>query len=417
MARVLAMLFISMVVSGYYFPFSFAVLPQLNTKMALAMTGVFLVVLQGCRRHKISFSKELLGAIIFAFVFSFICFIAADYNHTDDYSYVTYFISFFTWLGGAFVVCFAIRMLHGKATLSLLTGYLTFVCVSQCILAILIDRFPAFQLLVDTYVSQGQEFFQEVRRLYGIGAALDPAGVRFSIVLLLIAYLLCENEDVKQAKWKVFVYLFAFFVIAVIGNMISRTTSVGLLLGIAYLICSTGIFRLIIRRSYFRLYSVLGGMLITFIILGVYLYEHDPFFYRNIRFAFEAFFNWVETGELRTDSTDKLNTVMWIWPENLKGWLIGTGLFANFVYSTDIGYCRFILYCGLIGFGTFIAFFVYNAWVFACKFPFFRLLSFFLLALSFIIWMKVATDLFFIYALFYCLDWQRKQELPWEESE
>ena len=108
---------------------------------------------------------------------------------------------------------------------------------------------------------------------------------------------------------------------------------------------------------------------------------------------------------------------MWIWPENLKGWLIGTGLFANFVYSTDIGYCRFILYCGLIGFGTFIAFFVYNAWVFACKFPFFRFLSFFLLALSFIIWMKVATDLFFIYALFYCLDWQRKQELPWEESE
>ena len=112
MARVLAMLFISMVVSGYYFPFSFAVLPQLNTKMALAMTGVFLVVLQGCRRHKISFSKELLGAIIFAFVFSFICFIAADYNHTDDYSYVTYFISFFTWLGGAFVVCFAIKSVN-----------------------------------------------------------------------------------------------------------------------------------------------------------------------------------------------------------------------------------------------------------------------------------------------------------------
>lgn len=56
----------------------------------------------------------------------------------------------------------------------------------------------------------GTGIFQEVRRLYGIGAALDPAGVRFSIVLLLIAYLLCENEDVKQAKWKVFVYLFAF---------------------------------------------------------------------------------------------------------------------------------------------------------------------------------------------------------------
>lgn len=58
--------------------------------------------------------------------------------------------------------------------------------------------------------------------------------------------------------------------------------------------------------------------------LSVYLYNNDPFFYKNIRFAFEAFFNWVETGELRTDSTDKLNTMMWVWPEDVKSWIIGT---------------------------------------------------------------------------------------------
>ena len=153
---------------------------------------------------------------------------------------------------------------HGKATLNLLIAYSAFVCVSQCILAILIDRFSAFRALVDTYISQGQEFFQEVGRLYGIGAALDPAGVRFSIVLLLIVYLLCEDEGVKQVRWKTFACLFAFFVIAVIGNMISRTTSVGLFLGIVYLICSTGIFRLVIKGRYIRLYSILGGMLIVF---------------------------------------------------------------------------------------------------------------------------------------------------------
>ena len=189
------------------------------------------------------------------------------------------------------------------------------------------------------------------------------------------------------------------------------TTSVGLFLGIVYLICSTGIFRLVIKGRYIRLYSILGGMLIVFTMLSVYLYNNDPFFYKNIRFAFEAFFNWVETGELRTDSTDKLNTMMWVWPEDVKSWIIGTGLFANFVYSTDIGYCRFILYCGLIGFGTFVLFFVYNACVFAWKFPSFRLFSFVLLSLSFIIWMKVATDLFFIYALFYCLDWKMEPVL------
>lgn len=411
MVRLLTMLLISMVVSGYYFPFSFSVLPQLNTKMALAMLGIALVAYQGFQKHRITFSRDLLGAIVFAFIFSFICFVAADYNHTDDYSYVTYFVSFFTWLGGAYVVCYVIRAFHGKATLNLLIAYSAFVCVSQCILAILIDRFSAFRALVDTYISQGQEFFQEVGRLYGIGAALDPAGVRFSIVLLLIVYLLCEDEGVKQVRWKTFACLFAFFVIAVIGNMISRTTSVGLFLGIVYLICSTGIFRLVIKGRYIRLYSILGGMLIVFTMLSVYLYNNDPFFYKNIRFAFEAFFNWVETGELRTDSTDKLNTMMWVWPEDVKSWIIGTGLFANFVYSTDIGYCRFILYCGLIGFGTFVLFFVYNACVFAWKFPSFRLFSFVLLSLSFIIWMKVATDLFFIYALFYRLDWKMEPVL------
>ena len=54
--RLLTMLLISMVVSGYYFPFSFSVLPQLNTKMALAMLGIALVAYQGFQKHRITFS-------------------------------------------------------------------------------------------------------------------------------------------------------------------------------------------------------------------------------------------------------------------------------------------------------------------------------------------------------------------------
>lgn len=58
------------------------------------MLGIALVAYQGFQKHRITFSRDLLGAIVFAFIFSFICFVAADYNHTDDYSYVTYFVSF-----------------------------------------------------------------------------------------------------------------------------------------------------------------------------------------------------------------------------------------------------------------------------------------------------------------------------------
>ena len=70
MVRLLTMLLISMVVSGYYFPFSFSVLPQLNPKMALALLGIALVAYQGFQKHRITFSRDLLGAIVFAFIFS-----------------------------------------------------------------------------------------------------------------------------------------------------------------------------------------------------------------------------------------------------------------------------------------------------------------------------------------------------------
>lgn len=410
MVRLLAMLFISMIVSGYYFPFKFSFFPVVNTKVVLAVISILLVVYQGCRKHGVTISKELMGAVGIVFIFSFLCLVAIDQNNTDDYAYVTYFFSFFTWLGGAYTVCAAIRLCHGKVTLRLLIGYLSFVCVAQCILSQLIDRIPAFKMLVDTYIVQGQSFFNEINRLYGIGASLDPAGVRFSVVLLLIAYLLCEDSVVRQSRKRIAVYLVSFFLISILGNMISRTTTVGMVMGLAYIMYSTGFYRLVIPADTIKFYSVFGSLLVLFVVAGIYLYQNDDGFYQSIRFAFEGFFKWVEKGQWQTDSTDKLKAVMWIWPENFKGWIIGTGLFDGWVYSTDIGYCRFILYCGLTGFSVFALFFVYNARVFSRKFPSFRLLSVCMLALSFVIWLKVATDLFLIYALFYCLDWKEEQD-------
>jgi len=70
----------------------------------------------------------------------------------------------------------------------------------------------------------------------------------------------------------------------------------------------------------------------------------------------------------------------------------------------------------LVGFGVFASFFIFNAWVFARKRESFLLLSVLLLSLAFIIWIKVATDIFFIYALFYCLDWKEADAEVLKES-
>lgn len=99
---------------------------------------------------------------------------------------------------------------------------------------------------------------------------------------------------------------------------------------------------------------------------------------------------------------------MWVWPTDTKSWIIGTGLFDGWVYSTDIGYCRFILYCGVIGFGVFALFFIYNALIFAQRYREYNTLFLALLLLTFIIWIKVATDIFIIYALLYCMNYYKR---------
>lgn len=64
-------------------------------------------------------------------------------------------------------------------------------------------------------------------------------------------------------------------------------------------------------------------------------------------------------GVWYTDSTERLNQAMWIWPadNDTKTWLIGKAVFSDWgAVGTDIGYCRFVFYCGLTGLCTFILF-------------------------------------------------------------
>lgn len=412
MRRITQYLAIGVVVSMFYFSFGFTFFPpNINTKMILALLGGLWAVYHAAQNRSVKIDRALLGAIGFAVLFSLICFVSTDYNHTDDLSYATYFLSFGVWIFSAYSVCSLIRCVHGKVDLTLITCYLAAVCVVQCFLALLIDSLPAFQEWVNLYIDQGEEFLLEVHRLYGIGASLDNAGVRFSIVLIMMAAVLSKEEPVLSSPWKIVLLLSAFFSIIIVGNMISRTTSIGASLALVYIMLNTGILRLVISPVFFKFHLVFGFVLIMTALVTAYFYYADKAFHEQIRFAFEGFFNWIDYGEWRTDSTDKLNKGMWVWPVDLKTWFIGKGLFADWVFGTDIGYCRFILYCGATGFGVFALFFVYNAAVFARLYRPYGHMFFFFLVLTFIVWVKVSTDIFLTYALFYCIEMFRSDTI------
>lgn len=405
MAKLFSKIGIGIVTSMFLFPFGFTFLPaELSTKIILAIIGVIMYLLNCVEKKGVNVTIGFLGAICLAVLFSGVCYYSAEYNGTTDYSYATYFASFFVWMAAAYTVARLIGKFHGESNLKYLTYYLTGVSVVQCILAILFDRVPSVGNAVSVYIQMGQNFYQDIGRLYGIGAALDPAGVRFSVVLILITAILSYDASVRTNKKVIIQLLISYFIVVVIGNMIARTTSVGVALSVALAILGTQAISLTIKSKYFKVYSTFAALLVIAIFITTYLYNTNASFHDNLRYAFEGFFNWAETGVWRTNSTDILQNVMWIWPTDTKTWIIGSGYFGNYIYSTDIGYCRFILYCGIVGFSVFALLFVYSGLYFTSREKEYRLLFLFLIATTFIIWSKVATDIFQFYALFYCLD-------------
>ena len=407
MKKVFIAIFLCIVVSCYVFSFSIRHLPSsLNTKQILGVIGIIALMLQALKEKTASLSRQEIISGVIACIFSVWCYYCVMVNGTDDDSYTQYIVSFAVWLGGAYGVVALMRSFHERVDLAIITKYLTIVCVAQGILALAVDNMPFMRTIVDGIVSDGNFYYKEVNRLYGLGAALDTAGIKFAVAMVLIAHQIVTNRTINSNRKYLGFYIVAFILITIMGSMIARTTMVGTGLGLFYILVryimpQRGGF---VSGRQIRIFSVLTIIVAATILVAVRLYQADAEFRGNMRFAFEGFFNWAETGVFRTDSSDKLNAVMWIWPTDTRSWIIGTGIFGNFYYSTDIGYCRFTLYCGLVGLAIFSLFFIYNGLAVRTKFRDFNMACIMIIALTFIIWLKVATDIFLFNAILFCID-------------
>ena len=417
MLKFLGMLVVGIVTSFYFFPIEFTFLPGVNTKMALAGFSLLLLGIQLAQGKRASLDKYMFRLSAIAAVVSFIALIAITYNETPINTNATNIVTMWGWMGGAYVVANLIRALYGKLTIELVCNFLIGVCVAQCIFALLIDNQPAFKNIVNTYVSGfgfvDMNMLNDIERLYGIGAALDVAGLRFSTVLVAIAYL-SSRIDSNRKKKKMVLYLLAFVFIALVGNMMSRTTSIGIGLALFYW-CIRWFAKTPEAKANNRcLWLWLTVILLVCVPLIVWQYQIDGNIRQNIRFAFEGFFSLAEEGTWNVHSNNILKNMV-VFPDNLKTWLIGDGYFDNpfgtdpyytgpnfggFYKNTDIGYLRFVFYFGVIGLLAFIYFFQDSTRICIQKFPMYRCFFLFILSVNLIGWFKVSSDIFPIYALF-----------------
>lgn len=381
--------------------------------MLLAVVGLMIGGMKMLNARTAEVDKTFFTLSAYALIISLVCFFAIAYNETTDTAYVFYMMSMWTWLGGAYAICNIIRAVHGKLSITLVADYLIAVCVFQCIMAVVIDSVPSVQEVVDTYVIIGQEFNKSVNRLYSVGAHLDTAGMRYSLVLVMLAHILLNIQKTIHKKW-LWLYLIAYVIIIVIGNMMARTTSVGMVLSVLYLIIGSSKTDLSSTRI---LWSRIGFIALLAIPYLVYKYNTDVSFHKDIRFAFEGFFALFEKGQWEVGSNTQLKNMI-VFPNNLKTWIIGDGYFNNPVHTdpyytgeitggyyknTDIGYLRFIFYMGLTGLFAFSLFMCKAAQMAMERFREYRTMILLLLLVHFVVWFKVSSDCFVIFALLLCI--------------
>ena len=401
-----------MVVDAFLFDFILRVFPIANSKMILAVIGAIAFVFDSIRRRQPLLSIRVIISAFFAVLFSLWCLVSITINGTDERVFVMYFASFGTWLGGAYGVYAILKVLHGRVDLARISWYLMLVCVSQCVIALLIDNFGSVRTVVNTVFLQASDFYESAGRLYGIACALDPAGVRFSAVQVLIAHQLAKEERIRKNIGAYSTLFISFLVITIVGSIISRTTVVGTALGLGHILIAN--LRIekggLVSRSQFVLSLLMLFLILLAVGISTHLYNTSSSFHNELRFGFEGFFNWVETGEFRTGSTDHLQT-MWVWPESTRSWILGEGKLGVFQIGSDIGYCNYIFHCGLIGLVIFTCYFLFNHLSLISKFKHFTLTAWLLVAVTLIVWCKVMTDIFLIDALLFCIDGD-KEILP-----
>jgi hypothetical protein len=417
MIKILQISSIVIFTSLFCFPFFFSFLPSVNTKMILAILGLMVFPLEYLKGNIPGFGKSFLKISLWALGVSFFSYFSMTINSTPDDSYLGYIISMWVWLFAAFFCVSIMRKVHGEVSVETIGYYLVAVALLQCTLGLLINHFSFLKALVDAFIT-GEKYMGVgvENRLYGIGCALDVGGGRLGAILIILVYLILQSLKREKAWWVFAGLLGAFFYILVIGNMMGRTTTIGAIIAIAYLIFSL-CFNRGIKASTICSFLSTAVLVITIgIIICVGLYNTNLEIQKLLRFGFEAFFNYFQTGKFETNSTNMLSEGL-VFPNNFKTWIIGDGYMASgsndpyyigpadygFYMNTDAGYSRFIFYFGLIGLLTFMLFFVRVCRECLRKNKNTGLLFILLLVLNFSIWVKVSTDIFVIFAPFLCL--------------
>ena len=423
MLQIIKILLTGIITDFYLFPLDLNLMgTTANTKMIMGAIGLFLFVYDNQGRKELVFHKDFLFVSLLAISVSVLSYFTMVIHHTSDNSLVTYCISFWVWVSAAYTLFRTIRLTHGKITIEIFGNYLISVAVAQCFIAYGMTLSPWFHSFIDSFQVNMANFLKGTPgRLYGLSCALDSAGLRFAAILIITTFLFFNLPDDKTGQSVL--YALAFIIITTIGNMIARSTLVGVIwsvvLALFYLI-KKGQMQTINGRKV----ALIISLFLVMAAGGVLLYRMSYSFRLSMRFGFEGFFSLAETGRWNVNSNNILMRMI-IWPETLSTWILGDGyllspnddpnflgeLIGGFYMGTDIGYLRYIFYFGLPGLILMITIFMSITYICIKRLDArYTILFLFLLLSNMTGWLKVSTDIMVIFAPFLVLALEQDKE-------
>jgi hypothetical protein len=355
-----------LLVFNQYYALGFKFLP-FTTRVGLGLFGLLLLLIEVIKtlqtRNDIFINKKIIPMCIFFLLMALTTIVSINYNGTNDIDFIVYPSTPILMLFSAYFIMYYFKKFYGdKLCFSLIAYYLIVIVVVQLMISIGMYISPAFQnflfglLKPGAYVDAHET--ASSGRLLGFGSNFMNLAVANCFALILISVLLKNATYFKLSPFYKNLLAFFFIFLSVLGLMQARTTMMGSLLGVGYMLFSSFKFTYDNLKNGFLKLLVISATAGFLILLIVVLFpEFLEGKMHTLNYGFELFNNYSQSGKLTTGSSAVLESMYSIWPKTNKTWLIGDGRFFNvpndsgsgFYMNTDIGYARLVFYLGLVG--------------------------------------------------------------------
>lgn len=328
----------------------------------LGIVWFFLKKLGAPSNETFRFERSTIGICMAAFSVIAVTMLSEFINLSSDMSFIWLLILTLISFCGAYFIAEVMKIKDDTITFENIVFYLTLAALLQMVLTIMLFTVPGFSIIAQTLL-RFADLTTEVMeshaglRLMGFGTSFFNSGYIHGLVLIAIGAVVRQNQI---SSGRQLFYLLAFLFISIISIIASRTTLVGFGLG-GLLMLKT-----IFKHSKKNLLIVLAtAAAIVGVIIANLSEETLALFGRLLNYGFELFINYFTKHEIRTNSTDIMMN-MYVFPDNLKTWLIGDGYFTDptlpgsyYYMGTDIGYCRLLFLFGIVGTLTFCLYEMY----------------------------------------------------------